>query len=97
MRPVDQPLQAARLVLSQPGMQRLPRHPDRRLGLDDRPTALITESTACKASTEGELSGLSRRHTPVRELATRLELVTCCFSAAGIGGLWRGAIVWRLA
>ena len=23
--------------------------------------------------------------------------VTCCFSAAGIGGLWPGGIVWRLA
>jgi hypothetical protein len=31
------------------------------------------------------------------ELATRLELVTCCFSAAGIGGLWPDGIVWRLA
>jgi len=33
----------------------------------------------------------------VFELATRLELVTCCFSAASIGGLWPGGIVWRLA
>lgn len=31
------------------------------------------------------------------ELARRLELLTCCFSAAGIGGLWPGGIVWRLA
>jgi hypothetical protein len=31
------------------------------------------------------------------ELARGLEPLTCCFSAAGIEGLWPGAIVWRLA
>jgi hypothetical protein len=33
----------------------------------------------------------------VRELARGLEPLTCCFSAAGIGGLWPSGIVWRLA
>ena len=31
------------------------------------------------------------------ELAMKLEPQTCCFSAAGIGGLWPSGIVWRLA
>ncbi len=34
---------------------------------------------------------------PTMELARGLEPLTCCFSAAGIGGLWPGGIVWRLA
>jgi hypothetical protein len=33
----------------------------------------------------------------IMELARGLEPLTYCFSAASIGGLWPGGIVWRLA
>ena len=40
MRPIDQPLQAAGLILAKPGMQSLPTHPDRGRRLLDRPAVL---------------------------------------------------------
>ena len=46
MRPVRQPRQPALGIAAQPGMHRLPGHPDRPADLGDRQTVLDTAITA---------------------------------------------------